>query len=383
MKQSKLKSIIGILLSAAVLVPFAPKAEAVSLAGLSAKAAILIDAKTGAVIAEKNEKQRLPMASTTKIMSALLMLESGDLDTRFKVDNNAIMVEGSSMGLCKDDIVTKRALCYGMLLPSGNDAANQTAVTLAGSTEKFACMMNSRAKEIGMEDTNFVTPSGLHDENHYSTAYDMAMLTREALKNDDFREICGTKRAKLKFGNPPYERWLVNSNKLLTMYDSCIGVKTGFTDEAGRCLVSAAEKNGVTLICVTLNAPDDWNDHKKMYDYGFSVSENRQVSFDCSDLRVRAAGGTESELPVKLENIPSYTIISGREPKITSEILLPDFVYAPVEKGKKVGKVNFYSDGRLMCTVNMVAEDGCGAVECEPETSIYDTILEWFKQLID
>ncbi|MDE7278802.1 MAG: D-alanyl-D-alanine carboxypeptidase [Oscillospiraceae bacterium] len=252
MKQ--IKSIIGILLSATVLLPFAPKADAVSLAGLSAKAAILIDAQTGTVIAEKNERQRLPMASTTKIMSALLLLESGDLDTQFKVDNNAIMVEGSSMGLCEDDIVTKRTLCYGMLLPSGNDAANQTAVMLAGSTEKFAEMMNSRAKEIGLEDTNFVTPSGLHDENHYSTAYDMAVLTREALKNEDFREICGTKRAKLKFGNPPYERWLVNTNKLLTMYDACIGVKTGFTDEAGRCLVSAAEKNGVTLICVTLNA---------------------------------------------------------------------------------------------------------------------------------
>lgn len=381
MKQ--IKRIIGILLSAAVLLPFAPKASAVSLAGLSAKAAILIDAQTGTVIAEKNEKQRLPMASTTKIMSALLLLESGDLDTQFKVDNNAIMVEGSSMGLCEDDIVTKRALCYGMLLPSGNDAANQTAVMLAGSTEKFAEMMNSRAKEIGLEDTNFVTPSGLHDENHYSTAYDMAMLTREALKNDDFREICGTKRAKLKFGNPPYERWLVNTNKLLTMFDGCIGVKTGFTDEAGRCLVSAAEKNGVTLICVTLNASDDWNDHKKMYDYGFSVSESREVSFDCSSLRVNVAGGTAKELPVGLENVPSYTVVNGIEPKITSEIMMTNFVYAPVENGKTVGKVNFYSDGKLMCTVDLVAKDGCGANIREHRPGIYETVLEWFKQLID
>lgn len=381
MKQ--IKSIIGILLSAAVLLPFAPKADAVSLAGLSAKAAILIDAQTGAVIAEKNEKQRLPMASTTKIMSALLLLESGDLDTQFKVDNNAIMVEGSSMGLCEDDIVTKRALCYGMLLPSGNDAANQTAVMLAGSTEKFAEMMNDRAKKIGLEDTNFVTPSGLHDENHYSTAYDMAVLTREALKNEDFREICGTKRAKLKFGNPPYERWLVNTNKLLTMFDGCIGVKTGFTDEAGRCLVSAAEKNGVTLICVTLNASDDWNDHKKMYDYGFSVSESRKASFDSSDLRVNVAGGTVPELPVELENIPSYTVVNGIEPKITSEIIMTNFVYAPVENGKTVGKVNFYSDGKLMCTVNLVTKDGCGADIREHRQGIYETVLEWFKQLID
>lgn len=381
MKQ--IKRIIGILLSAAVLLPFATKASAVSLAGLSAKAAILIDAQTGTVIAEKNEKQRLPMASTTKIMSALLLLESGDLDTQFKVDNNAIMVEGSSMGLCEDDIVTKRALCYGMLLPSGNDAANQTAVMLAGSTEKFAEMMNDRAKKIGLEDTNFVTPSGLHDENHYSTAYDMAMLTREALKNEDFREICGTKRAKLNFGNPPYERWLVNTNKLLTMFDGCIGVKTGFTDEAGRCLVSAAEKNGVTLICVTLNASDDWNDHKKMYDYGFSVSESREVSFDCSGLKVNVAGGTVKELPVELENIPSYTVVNSIEPKITSETLMTNFVYAPAEKGKAVGKVNFYSDGKLMCTVDLVTKDGCGADIREHRQGIYETVLEWFKQLID
>ncbi len=381
MKQ--IKRTIGILVSAAVLLPFAPKAEAVSLAGLSAKSAVLIDAQTGTVIAEKNEKQRLPMASTTKIMSALLLLESGGLDDPFKVDNSAIMVEGSSMGLCEDDIVTKRALCYGMLLPSGNDAANQTAVTLAGSVEKFAEMMNQRAEKLGLEDTNFVTPSGLHNENHYSTAYDMAMLTREALRNDDFREICSTKRAKLKFGNPPYERWLVNTNKLLTMYDGCIGVKTGFTDEAGRCLVSAAEKNGVTLICVTLNAPDDWNDHKKMYDYGFSVTESRNVSFDCSELRIKAAGGTVGEFSIELENIPAYTIVNGAEPEITSEILIPDFVYAPIEKGDSVGKVIFYSDGKLMCTVNMVAKTGCEAVISRHKPSVYETVLEWFKQIID
>lgn len=381
MKQ--VKRIIGTLLSAAVILPLAPKAEAVSLAGLSAKAAILIDAQTGTVIAEKNENQRLPMASTTKIMSALLLLESGDLDTPFRVNNEAIMVEGSSMGLCEDDIVTKRALCYGMLLPSGNDAANQTAVTLAGSIGKFAEMMNQRAEKIGLEDTNFVTPSGLHNENHYSTAYDMAMLTREALRNEDFREICGTKRAKLKFGNPPYDRWLVNTNKLLTMYDGCIGIKTGFTDEAGRCLVSAAEKNGVTLICVTLNASDDWNDHKKMYDYGFSVTESRDVSFDCSELRIKAAGGTVEEFSVELENIPSYTIVNGAEPEITSETLIPDFVYAPIEKGKTVGKVNFYTNGKLMCTVNMVAKDGCEAVVSKHKPSVYENVLEWFKQIID
>lgn len=375
------RNILCACLAAAVMSLSAPRAEAVTLAGLSAKAAILIDAQTGTVIAEKNEWQKLPMASTTKIMSALLLLESGDLDTEFKVDNEAIKVEGSSMGLCEDDIVTKRALCYGMLLPSGNDAANETAVLLAGSAEKFAEMMNKRAEQIGLADTHFVTPSGLHDPNHYSTAYDMAMLTREALKNEDFREICGTKKAKLEFGNPPYERWLVNTNKLLTMYDNCIGVKTGFTDEAGRCLVSAAEKDGVTLICVTLNASDDWNDHMKMYDYGFSVSKSRPIEYDGSGLAVKVAGGTAQEIEVVPENVPMYTVVNGKELDITAEPVIERFVYAPVEKGREVGQINFYLDGELLYSESLVTKDGCGAVTAEYEPNVYERIIELFRKI--
>ncbi len=375
------RNILCTCLAAAVISLSAPRAEAVTLAGLSAKAAVLIDAQTGTVIAEKNERQRLPMASTTKIMSALLLLESGDLDTEFKVDNEAIKVEGSSMGLCEDDIVTKRALCYGMLLPSGNDAANETAVLLAGSAEKFSEMMNKRAEQIGLADTHFVTPSGLHDPNHYSTAYDMAMLTREALKNVDFREICGTKKAKLEFGNPPYERWLVNTNKLLTMYDNCIGVKTGFTDEAGRCLVSAAEKNGVTLICVTLNASDDWNDHMKMYDYGFSAAKSRPIEYDNSGLAVKVAGGTASEIEVVPETVPMYTVVNGKELDITAEPVIDRFVYAPVEKGRKAGKINFYLNGELLYSEDLVTKSGCGAVTAEYEPNVYERIIELFRKI--
>ncbi len=377
------RNIICTCLAAAVMSLSAPVTEAVSLAGLSAKAAILIDAQTGTVIAEKNERQKMPMASTTKIMSALLLLESGDLDTEFKVDNEAIKVEGSSMGLCEDDIVTKRALCYGMLLPSGNDAANETAVLLAGSAEKFAEMMNKRAEQIGLKDTHFVTPSGLHDPNHYSTAYDMAMLTREALKNEDFCEICGTKKAKLEFGNPPYERWLVNTNKLLTMYDNCIGVKTGFTDEAGRCLVSAAEKNGVTLICVTLNASDDWNDHMKMYDYGFSVAKSCPVEYDSSGFAVKVAGGTVSELEAVPETVPMYTVVNGNELDIMSEAVIESFVYAPVSKGKRVGRLNFYLDGEPLYSVDLVTKEGCGAVTVEHKPDVYEKIIELFRKITD
>lgn len=376
------RNILCILVSLAITAVFPFKVSAASLGGISAKAYVLIEAQTGTVIAGKNEYQALPMASTTKIMSTLLMLESGDLDSRFKVDNEAIMVEGSSMGLCEDDIVTKRDLCYGMMLPSGNDAANQTAVLLAGNADKFSDMMNTRAEQIGMKNTHFVTPSGLHDPNHYSTAYDMALLTREALKNDIFREICGTKSAKLKFGNPPYERWLNNTNKLLSMYDGCIGVKTGFTDEAGRCLVSAAERNGVTLIAVTLNAPDDWNDHKKLYDYGFSVSESVPIDFEFSPIRVNVAGGSCDELSVVPSEMPCYTSVNGNKPEIRSELIMKKFVYAPVEQGQKVGRVNFYSGDVLLCTVDLLAENGCGAVIIEREPSISDKIVEWLKNLL-
>lgn len=377
-----MKKFICTIISAAMLFMLAPRAHAVSLSGISAKASIVIDAQSGKVIAGKNEYERLPMASTTKIMTTLLLIESGGLDEEFKVDNNAIMVEGSSMGLCQDDIVTKRALCYGMMLPSGNDAANETAVLLGGSAEKFADMMNERAEQLGLADTHFVTPSGLHDEKHYSTAYDMAKLTREALKNETFREICGTSGIKLKFGNPPYERWLVNTNKLLALYDGCIGVKTGFTDEAGRCLISAAERDGVTLICVTLNAPNDWNDHIKMYDYGFSVTESRSADFDFSGLYADVAGGDTDRVKVAPADVPKYTVVNGEVPKMSYKVKLDRFIYAPVSRGRKAGTIEFYSGDDLIMTAELTAESGCGAVVKEYKPKWYEIIVEWFKRLI-
>ena len=181
---------------------------------VSAKAAVVISADTGEEVYSLNSGEKLPMASTTKIMSALLCIESGDLYTPFTVDSDAIHVEGSSMGLQEGDTVTKYALCCGMLLPSGNDAANAAAVRISGSNEKFAGLMNSRAQEIGLSKTFFVTPSGLEGDGHGSSAHDMAILASVALRNDTFREICSSESIKLEFGNPPYTRWLKNTNKL-------------------------------------------------------------------------------------------------------------------------------------------------------------------------
>ena len=266
-----------------------------------------------------------------------------------------------------------------MMLPSGNDAANQAAVLLAGNNADFAVMMNERAWKIGMKNTNFVTPSGLHDDNHYSTAYDMSLLAREALKNDMFRKICGTQRIKTKFGNPPYDRWLINTNKLLYMYDYCIGVKTGFTDEAGRCLVSAAEKDGVSLICVTLNAPNDWNDHIKLYEYGFSITKSEVIDYNYSELFIPIVGGSKSKVAVIPSELPTYTRINEKKFDIYSKIKIDKFVYAPVVAGQKVGKINFYYDNVMIFSTDLIAKESCDVVIRQYEPSLIEKIIEKVK----
>lgn len=343
---------------------------------ISARSAILIEADSGSVLFEKNSREPLPMASTTKIMTVLLCLESGCLDDEFIVDSEAIKVEGSSMGLQEGDIVTLRDLCCGMLLPSGNDAANAAAVRMAGSIEDFIPMMNSRAAEIGMADSRFFTPSGLDGAGHCSTAFDMALLSREAMKNPDFAAICSQSSMRLEYGNPPYERWLKNTNKLLNMYEGCNGIKTGFTDEAGRCLVSSAERDGVRLICVTLNARDDWHDHTKMLDYGFSVTRRQNVSlFDGAYIPIY--GGTADKVRIKEEYTAELTVINGDISGISAEIVCPPFLYAPISAGDRLGTVEYSCNGALVASVPLIAENDIAALT--PKKTIFDRIKEFFK----
>ncbi len=377
-----MKKIISVIYAAVIIasaVPFNVNAEQ-TLPEVSAKGCVLIEEKTGRIVFEKNSSEKLPMASTTKIMTTLLCLESGGLDDEFVVDSQAIKVEGSSMGLTEGDVVTKRALCYGMLLPSGNDAANVTAVKLGGTIENFAEMMNERAAEIGMNRTCFVTPSGLEGEGHGSSAYDMALLAREALRNPDFAEICSQKKANVCFGNPPYERWLVNTNKLLDMYEGVKGVKTGFTDEAGRCLVSACERDGISMICVTLNDKDDWNDHIKLYDYGFSRLEKSELTSD-EIIQAEVAGGTEEKIPVKVEGSITIGTDGMAENRITTELFLSPFVYAPVNVGDTLGELKYYYDGRYIDSLPVKAMKTVGYFE-ENEKKSEKTILEKIKDFL-
>lgn len=319
---------------------------------VSAKAAVVYCVENQILLYSKNAELCLPMASTTKIMSTVLTLESGDLDSKFTVDTDATKTEGSSMGLVEGDVVTKRALCYGMMLPSGNDAANAAAVAVSGSVDDFVDLMNKKAAEIGMLNTHFVTPSGLDDytDEHYSTAYDMALLTAYALDNSDFSDICSTVSKTVNLGSDDRNVRLSNSNRLLTMLDDCVGVKTGFTDKAGRCLVSAVRSDGVTLICVTLNAPNDWNDHIKLYNH--CIGKAVSLELDEVSLRVPLVGAPDNVALLESES-QSVVLMASDVDKIQRKILVPRFVYASFDRNAPVGKVVYYLDCTQIASANL------------------------------
>lgn len=360
-----------VLLWAAVL-PFClmgPKAGAVEPPEtVSAQSAVLISADTGAVLWEKDAERQMSMASTTKIMTALLTLEEAERtgDPAVDVTEEMVAVEGSSMGLQAGDRITLKNLAAGMLLASGNDAANACALYLDGSTEKFAERMNLRAQELGMEDSHFVTPSGLDDEQHYSTAYDMALLARAALQNSEFQKLASSSTYQVEFLEPEKRVSYTNHNKLLRMYDGCIGVKTGFTKKSGRCLVSAAQQEGVTLIAVTLNAPDDWNDHTALLDYGFSILES--VPFNGGDFsaRVPVAGSNIDSVSVRAGAGGSLSLPKEQAEKITCRVMLPAFCYAPVQAGERLGRLQFYLDGAEIYSIPITAAESCDLQEPKP-----------------
>mgnify|MGYP004717167299 FL=1 len=354
------------LLLAAILLLMHPAAAACLVTGeaygVGAAAAIVMEAESGEVLFAQEIHRQLPMASTTKIMTALLTLEQPNLQQEFTVDETAIRVEGSSMGLRQGDTVTLYALAVGMLLASGNDAAGAAAVRISGSMKAFVAEMNRRAASLGMNNTHFVTPSGLDAEEHYSTAYDMALLARAALQNPLFAGIAASRRMTVSYGQPPYARSLLNHNRLLSLYGDAIGVKTGFTKKAGRCLVSAAEKDGVRLICVTLNCPDDWNTHAALYQRYFALTESRPLTLEAPILPV--VGGQKAALQTVLVGQPTYTAIRGRKEGITVTVYLNrGFCYAPVEAGQPLGQVVWRRGDHVIGTAVLAAGESIPALE--------------------
>lgn len=340
---------------------------------VSAQSAVVLTADTGAVLFEKDGRIPRPVASTTKIMTALLALEAAQErgDPLVDITQEMVAVEGSSMGLQAGDSISLTGLAAGMLLASGNDAANAAALYLDGSLESFAARMNQRAAALGMEDTHFVTPSGLDGEDaqglgHLSTAYDMALLARAALEDQAFRQLCSSPSLAVEFAEPVKRVTYTNHNKLLTQYQGCVGVKTGFTKEAGRCLVSAAERDGALLIAVTLNAPNDWQDHTALLDYGFSQVEPYQLAGGDVRLTVPVVGSPVEVVSLRGSNGGEVTLPLGQGAQVERVVRVPKFLYAPVEAGEQVGEICWYLEGQLLGSAPLTAAGAAPLQEKAP-----------------
>lgn len=342
---AKLFTLILALILLTTEVPFSAQAEnAEAIPSVSAHSAILIDAVNGIVLFEKQADEPLPMASTTKIMTALVALETVPIDTVITVDANAVGVEGSSIYLTEGETLTMEHLLYALLLESANDAATAIAIGVGGSVESFADLMNQKALELGLEQTHFQNPHGLDGDKHYTTARELAKITAEALKNPQFSAIVSTRKTTIPHDGTEGVRLLVNHNRLLREYEGAIGVKTGFTKKSGRCLVSAAQRNGAKLVAVTLNAPNDWQDHSSLLDYGFSQMETVELCDThqiCIPLSV--VGGETSS--IFASNPQGITVsIPKTHAKIEKTVEAPRFLYASVEAGETVGRVLYRCD---------------------------------------
>lgn len=331
----------------------------VSAYNTSAKAAVVIDGDTGEILYSQNCDTRLPMASTTKIMTALLLCElGGDLSKEIVTTREMVTVEGSSMGLMVGDTVSYHDLLYGMMLASGNDAANTTAIALGGSVSRFVDLMNERAKVMGLKDTHFVTPSGLDAEEHYTTAYELALIAKEALANENFAKAAASQSARLSYGNPPYNRTLTNHNKLLKMYDDIVGVKTGFTKKSGRCLVSASKKDGKFVIAVTLNDGNDWADHRTLLDLGLSLIESKCFSPENNEIDICTLSGDKITI-----EIPSATINVTKNWTVTYQIYMPSFLYEPIKKGEQIGRICYYCNDNIVSDIPITANQNINEKE--------------------
>ena len=291
---------------------------------LSAKSAVLLDASTGRVLYASHAEDKSLIASTTKIMTALVICEAGDLDRTVVIPPEAVGIEGSSMYLKAGEVLSVHELLYGLMLRSGNDAAVALALADSGSISVFAMRMNEKAAVLGLKNTHYANPHGLDSEENYSTALDLARLTRFALQNPDFAQLVSTKSVTIG------DRVLTNHNKLLWQYSGAIGVKTGYTRTAGRILVGAAERDGRRLIAVTIADPNDWADHAALLDYGFSqFSERQLVTADSVVGQIPVISGVEDYVNLISHFSFSYPLADGEQPEL--RLLAPHFVFAPCD----------------------------------------------------
>jgi len=364
MKQIKNPFQITIICLLVILIP-------INAYGISAKSSIVMEVKTGRILYANNIHEKRPMASTTKIMTALLAIEKGDFNSIVKIPREAVGVEGSSIYLRPEEEISLEDLLYGLMLRSGNDVATAIAYHIGGSVEEFIKLMNSRAKEIGAKNTNFVNPHGLHDKNHYTTAYDLALITREALLNEKFKKIVASRRWR---ANREGYNYFYNKNKTLNEYNGGDGVKTGYTKAAGRCLVTSATRNGMQVIAIVLNDYNWFNDCYKLMDNAFNNYRPYKV--------------LEQGKPIK-----AYNIFKGKKNKSylapKDDIIIPvceeeknkiitvfediKSLEAPIKKNTVLGKAKVYIGDKLLATTQLVT------IEDIERKKITDYLLDFFS----
>ncbi len=332
-----------------------PKAHAQIEISTSAKACVLMY-EDGTCLYEKNADDRNLIASTTKIMTAIVCLENAELDDKVKIKPSHCLIEGSSMYLKAGEKYTVKELLLGLLLASGNDAAVALAEHVSGDISQFAALMNEKARELGMNNTSFANPHGLDEKGHYSSARDMARLMLYCMENKEFRELVSCYTTTIK------DQHFTNHNKLIKSYPGCVGGKTGFTSAAGRCLVSCCERDGIRLVCVTLSAPDDWNDHIRLYDYAFESWTLHDLGKDTRFLVPLISGSRKS---VAVKPSEELKIFASKNEKIEIKVDLPVFVYAPVKIGETAGKICVIIKNDVVAELPLIyVEDASIAYPC-------------------
>ena len=334
---------------------------------LSAEKAILADAATGRILYEKNADSRSLIASTTKIMTALVVCEQCNVLDRLRIPKEAVGIEGSSMYLQEGEVLTIQELLYGLMLHSGNDAAVALAIYCGGTVEGFAEMMNDKARQIGMQNSHFENPNGLDAPGHYSTARDLAMLAAYAMQNPIFSKTVSTKNITIG------QRYLHNHNKLLWQVEGADGVKTGYTRAAGRILVSSALRDGRRLVAVTINAPDDWHDHAMLLEQGFSGFAHRNILQEGQIIgSLEIAGGDCGH--VQLLAAEDFDYALAPDEKVSLLIPGTGFVYAPVTAGADAGFVHVCVDGKSVGKVPLIYGATIEKTQ-DTEKSIWDRLI--------
>lgn len=343
----------------------------------SAKSMIVMETGSNKILYSKNELEKLPMASTTKIVTALTVLENcSNLDKIITIPLKATLVEGSSIYLKQGEELTVRQLLYGLMLQSGNDAAEALALEVGGSIENFAKLMNETAKKYGAENSNFVTPHGLDDKNHYTTAKDLAIITSAALKNKDFKDIVSTKSYKIPSGEKTMGRTLINKNKLLSSLEGCIGVKTGFTKKSGRCLVSACERNNMQVVCVVLNCGPMFEDSAKLINKAFEEYKYFEILSPYKFIDgINVENGNMDK--IRLYNKDGFGVVTTENDakNYTVKYNYNNQVMAPIKKGEKLGEIEIYYNNTLLFKENLCSIEEVRSVENSDK--IKDILDKW------